>query len=826
MSSKTPSLRSGLRRVAFGTAATLLHADRSGQAARRFHHVLIQRLKGKPKQIQSLAWHAEGRNDLVLALQAWLALAPEKVRQGIPATKIYGKLAALETRMRRQVGFYAPEEAMAFPEVPEVVLTADKFADQTAPADRTLQMEKAALEEFWASVDKMSDRAQGRLRKAYVALAAHRNRAGRQHIARSALQPVLTRWKDYQTAYPLLYKAALQSLEDALDDPNGSPEAGWRIVEDWWAFFESRQEILTAATQAQIWRLLLRFANALQKKGLADEAERAVMPAFEFWEDNAAALTVLARASEARPDWRQAAERWQLYAATMNPVSTKSGTIVAGNAEERARKANFARIALRAARAELALECHVAGRKREFRELAARIVESLPDQRVLKYDPLLLDVARLYVQDALCEDQAFVLPQPETPGKLRNVALCLDILKVSDVHTHSRVIFAMCRNMLRHDPDLHMHIVITNERFAVTTPVVSPSFNPTRNTEIEKRAHAALGDLYGSRFHLHLHHETGLEGVVNSCKQILDLRPDLILWGGGHRGLFSNESRLVRHALFDLVPAAFFYIQANNEVDPKFDMIIARGPHAVEGDPGEATVRIQPYPTIVEEALAGAQSAINPTKVDSKAIISAITGVRMDVRLSEMTKAEMDEFFSILDRVPGAVWHFIGCRSVAAVKKANNELARRVKAGQIKLHTVMPFEAFTSLVGNAALFLHLPGFTGGSGGAAVARRGAVPILTFNHSDVSGRQPPETVFETDNIAGFADLAVTLLQDRARWTEIAQRQIAHTDWIRTTSVQGFHGCLVEAAQLGQKRIADQTRLSEEEPPALQAVQDGSR
>lgn len=823
MASKTPSLRSGLRRAAFGTAATLLHADPSGQAERKFHKVLIGRLKGKPDKIQSLAWHAEERNDLVLALQAWLALAPEKARKSIPATKIYAKLAALETRIRRQVGFYAPKGAMVFPEVPEVVLTADKFADQPVPSARTLRMERAALEAFWATVDTMSDRAQGRLRKAYAGLAAHRNRAGRQHIARSALQPVLARWKDYQTAYPLLYKAALQSLEDELGDPKGSPEAGWRIVEDWWHFFETRQELLTPATQGQIWQLSLRFASALQKKGLWTEAERVVMPAFEFREDNAAALTVLARASEARQDWRQAAERWQLYAAIMNPVSTKSGTIVAENAEERARKANFARKALRVARAELALECHVAGRKREFRELAARIIESLPDQRVLKYDPLLLDVARLYVQDALYEDQVFALPQPETPGKLRNVALCLDILKVSDVHTHSRVIFTMCRNMLRHDPDLHMHIVITNERFAVSTPVVSPSFNPTRDTEIEDRARAALGDLYGSRFHLHLHHETGLEGVVNSCKQILDLKPDLILWGGGHRGLFSNESRLVRHALFDLVPAAFFYIQANNEVDPKFDMIIARGPHAVEGDPGEAAVRIQPYPTIVEEALAAAQTEVNPAKAESKAIISAITGVRMDVRLSELSKAEMNGFFSILDRVPGAVWHFIGCRDVAAVKKANKELARRVKAGQIKLHTVMPFEEFTDLVGNAALFLHLPGFTGGSGGAAVARRGAIPILTFNHSDVSGRQPPETVFEVDNIKGFADMAVELLQDPARWTEIAQRQIAHTDWIRTTSVQGFHDCLVEAAQLGQKRLT--SAMAAPEVPADQKTQDGA-
>lgn len=817
MPSKMTSLRSSLRRAAFGTATTLLHADSSGQMERKFHRALIGRLQGDPKKIQSLAWHAEERGDLVLALQAWRALATEGARKkAVSVTKIFGKLAALETRMRRQVGYYNPDEALTFPEVPEIVLTADKFADQTRPTDRTLRMEKAALVDFWAGVDTMSDRAQGRLRKAYSALAAHRNRAGRQHIACSALLPVLDRWKDYQTAYPLFYKGALQALEEALTAADGSAEQSWKLIADWWAFFAARQDRMKRATLAQIWRLSLRAANSLQKQGQMEASERVMQPAFEFWDDNAAALTVLARASEARGDWRQAAERWQLYAAIMNPVSTKSGTIVAENAEDRARKASFARMALRTVRAQLALECHAAGQIREFRELAVRIVESLPDQRLLKYDPLFLEVARLYVQSALREDLVYA-PEPEVPGKLRRVVLCLDILKVSDVHTHSRVIFTMCRNLLRHDPDLHMHIVITNERFAVSAPVVSPSFNPTRDAEIEDRARAALGEFYGSRFHLHLHRETGLEGVVNSCKQVIDLSPDLILYGGGHRGLFSNESRLVRHALFDLVPAAFFYIQANNQVDAKFDMIIARGPHAIEGEPGEVEVRVQPYPTIVEDALAAAQSAVDPAKADSKTIISAITGVRMDVRLGELTRAEMDGFFSILDRVPGTVWHFIGCRDVAAVQKANKELANRVKAGQIRLHSVMPFEEFTGLVGNAALFLHLPGFTGGSGGAAVARRGAVPILTFNHSDVSGRQPPETVFEIDNIAGFADMAVSLLQDRDQWVNIARRQIAHTDWIRQTSVQGFHDCLEEAARLGHQRLFGEDVT----PPAASAA-----
>src|SRR5690606_15309733 len=140
---------------------------------------------------------------------------------------------------------------------------------------------------------------------------------------------------------------------------------------------------------------------------------------------------------------------------------------------------------------------------------------------------------------------------------------------------------------------------------------------------------------------------------------------------------------------------------------------------AIEGDPGTATIRVQPYPTIVEEHLVAAQAAPDPGKARGRIIVSAITGVRMDVRLKEFSAREMNDVFSILDAHPGAVWHFVGTTDPAQILRANRNLAKRVKAGQVVLHPVLPFDDFCALVGRAALFLHLPGFTGGSGGAAV-----------------------------------------------------------------------------------------------------------
>ncbi|WP_425041401.1 hypothetical protein [Primorskyibacter sp. S187A] len=795
MVSLRSSLRSGVKRTLFGTAAALHKRDPSGQSEARFWRKIIARMHNKPEQLQSLGWQAEEQGNLRLAFDVWAALSLTK-------SKLRGKGLRKLIRMERNIRLAS---LLQGDRVGQALTAFDMPlppADDTEPVSGDLAQLQASVEAFWQGADRLEPPQQSRLCKACAALAAAENRAGRSTTAVFTLQPVLSCFPAYQTVYPQVYKALLEMLMNAYQT-QAQTEPVWALLAQWDLFLETRAAHVGDATSDQLWQFALRYGHRLLDMDESDAAARLIAPLQERREDSAGALSLTARMAERRADWEAAARDWQLYAAIMNPVSTKSGTIKAQNAETRARQANVGRTGLRRVRVEQALDAHKAGQMRAFREMAVRIVESLPDQRLLKYDPRILEVARLYVQDALREEGLFT-PSVGNAG-LRRVVIAMDILKVSEVHTHSRVIFTMCRNLLLHDPGLEIHVVITHERFAVTTPVVAEAFDPTRDADVEERARAALGDLFGARFHLHSHLAPGLEGVAEVAQHILALTPDVVLYGGGHRGLFSNESRLVRHVLYDLLPAVFFYIQANNEVDPKFDMIITRGPHAVEGDPGRATIREQPYPTIVDAALSAAQQPVDPAKHESKTLVSAITGVRMDVRLSEMGAEEMAGFFSILDRVPGAVWHFIGCRDIKMVRAKNPEIARRMTEGQIVLHTVMPFEDFTDLVTQASLFLHLPGFTGGSGGAAVARRAAIPILTFNHSDVSGRQPPETVFETDNIAGFAEMAVGLLEDADAWVGIAERQIAHTNWIRETSVQGFHGCLSEAARLGRDRLA---------------------
>lgn len=531
-------------------------------------------------------------------------------------------------------------------------------------------------------------------------------------------------------------------------------------------------------------------------------------------------LRHLALTAERREDWADAMTQWRHLALASLPERRESDDPLTapavltppqpGAAEEDAlRKARYALSGLRRARARRAVELYGQGRDRAAAELVARVVEALPDHRVLKNDPAILEAASTWLRRALAEDGYGPGRAGTQPGRPpRCIVFCIDVLKISSVHTHARVLFSICRNLLELDPGITTHLVVTRERFAATTPIMSSAFDPGRTALAETQARAALGPLFGTRFHLHMLDSYGLEGVAGTCRRILDLGPDVILYGGGHRGFYSNESRLVRHALFEHLPTAFFYIQSNNQVDPRLDMIIARGPHRIDGDPGQARVRVQPYPTIDPTEHEPPLPVVDPSKRRSQVIISAIAGLRMNQRLAQQDRSTLEALFGILDAAPEAVWHFIGASDPEAMARDLPVIGRRVAQGRIVIHPVLPFARFTEMVSNAALFIHPPGFTGGSGGAAVAREAGIPILTTRDSDVSGRQPPETIFAGTEMKALARKGAALLREDAAWEKVVRSQIAHKAWIRETAAQGFYDCLTEAMEAYEARRKAET------------------
>lgn len=423
--------------------------------------------------------------------------------------------------------------------------------------------------------------------------------------------------------------------------------------------------------------------------------------------------------------------------------------------------------------------------------LLTRVLDDLAGPHELKTDPQLLDSLRDYMEEMVPLRENRALRSPP-----QSIVICLDILKIAKGYTHARAVFSICTNLLHADPALRIDLVISNEHLATDHQATEPD-----TAALTALTEKAMRHFFGTRFFLHVQHQRGLGAVVTGCQTILDLNPDLVLFGGGHRGPVSNESRVLRHCLFPRLPVAFFFFQASDQVDDRVDLIIARGPHRIEGYPGSASVQVQPYPTLAR--VAGTPLPHNP---DGPAVIvSAIVGARLEAKLDELGQRKLARFLTLLDARPGTVWHFIGAEDPKRLIAGNRALRARVARGQVIVHPVLPADAFTALAQEARLFLHFPGFTGGSGGAGIARRAAVPILTFDHSDVAGRQPPETVFDQDaDIAPCLTLARQILTDDATAQRITAAQDEYSAWLRAHAAEGFLECLAQACTIGQARL----------------------
>ncbi len=431
-------------------------------------------------------------------------------------------------------------------------------------------------------------------------------------------------------------------------------------------------------------------------------------------------------------------------------------------------------------------------------QLLEQVLQDLDSPNLLKTDRMLLACLRAHVAPLLAGERAGQAPDD---NRLRRLVLCVDILKTAGDYMHGQMILAICANLLKAAEGLEIDLVITNEWRAAGQS--APTGLDDNGPEIMQLAQRMMGAGLGSRFRLHLLADDGLAAITGACQTILALKPDVVLFGGGHRGPVSNESRAVRHCLFDHVPVAFFFFQASDQVDPCSDLVIARGPHRIEGQPGHVAVRVQPYPTRMPDAPLPRVTPPCPPGSPPQ-IVSALVGERLSARLEELGQRDLARFLRLLDVHPQSIWHFIGAPEPDDLCRRNPALARHVARGQVKVHPVLPGAEFDRLVGQASLMLHLPGFTGGSGGAGRARQAGVPILTFRHSDVAGRQPPETVFDERDLAGCIALARRILTDETAAARISAMQSAHSRQLCATAPGAFLDCLSEARERGVARL----------------------
>ena len=320
---------------------------------------------------------------------------------------------------------------------------------------------------------------------------------------------------------------------------------------------------VTDAEQLRIWE---HDARAIHAKGSEHDALEQARVEDSVSPEALHALAVLAMLAEHQQDWRRAVGRWQLLASVTNPITTKSRSHVAQNVAVMMRWTTLARARLRIARCTLAEETRAQGQRRESDELIARIVETTPDQHALKSDKTAVNLVRSYVQDAL-RDDGVAMPPPLATDLVR-IVLCYDVICPLTLDEVIRI----CSDLLRHHPQLSIHLVVSNERFIVSTPMLPPSFDAPDQDTLNTALRGAMPAPFDENLQVTVCSRKGLEGIVGNCTEILSLRPDVIVFAGGQEGPFSPESVIIRQCLYDTLATVQYTPSAQATFDGQSDL--------------------------------------------------------------------------------------------------------------------------------------------------------------------------------------------------------------------------------------------------------------
>ncbi|WP_299930322.1 hypothetical protein [uncultured Pelagimonas sp.] len=452
--------------------------------------------------------------------------------------------------------------------------------------------------------------------------------------------------------------------------------------------------------------------------------------------------------------------------------------------------------------AQLALEELGKGDRVAAAEHMAQAVEAVDYSTYLKVRRDMVDPIVAYARDILETRNAAPRHVPDAP---LNIILCLDVIKISAVHSHKHLYLSLAASLASLDPNITVTLVATYERQISWNAGFEDYYRPDNIAVLRNFIDEKVPEDLRDRISVRYFESFGVRGLINTCEQILNMQPDMILYGGGRTGYHANESLLVRHILHKYVPTGFFFVQSNNDVDELTDVIIARGPHPLNGDPQDALVRYSPYPPFP-----GLQAAVVPDSMktmpqDRKRILTAWVGVRLDKTLHGYQDGEVDQILDLLGQLPEADWHLVGAEDPKNLLKDHKRFQEFRKRGRIIVHPVLNYDEFYHMASSAALFFQPPGFTGGGGGASIARNNSVPILCFEHSDVAPLQPEEFVFAEDLLGDGIEAALKILKSDTARDVLVQQQWALLEARRSEAPQKFYNTMIEGVARYKERRA---------------------
>lgn len=451
--------------------------------------------------------------------------------------------------------------------------------------------------------------------------------------------------------------------------------------------------------------------------------------------------------------------------------------------------------------AQLSLESLQAGDRVAAAEHISQALEAVDYSIHLRVRRDMVDPIVAYARDILKHRGVTPRDVPEAP---RHIIICLDIIKMSAVHSHKHLYLSLAAALVSLDPGVRVTLVATYERQISWNAGFEEYYRADNIEMLRDFIDEKIDEDLRARISVRYFESFGLRGVINTCEELLQMEPDMILYGGGRSGFHANESLVVRHILYKYVPTGFFFVQSNNIVDEVVDVIIARGRHPMNGDPQDAMIRYSPYPPFP-----GLQAAVLPESMatmaqDRQRIVTAWVGVRLDKTLHGYENGEIDRVLDFLDACPEADWHLIGADDPDNLLGNHKRFCSMRARGRIVVHPVLDYDEFYHMASSAAVFFQLPGFTGGGGGASVARKNDVPILCFEHSDVAPLQPREFVFAEDALDDALVAAFRMLNEPETRAALVREQWDMLESRRSDSPRQFYEAMQDGVRNFHQRL----------------------
>ena len=238
--------------------------------------------------------------------------------------------------------------------------------------------------------------------------------------------------------------------------------------------------------------------------------------------------------------------------------------------------------------------------------------------------------------------------------------------------------------------------------------------------------------------------------------KITKFNPNVVLcWGG------TLQSTVFSRYFFENYPTVLIQFQSSNSVNDLFDIYLSQGyVQSFEGRKNPEKWRNHKIPMLVFEKRKTYLKHEVKKSDDEITIVTTLGGGRIEKIINTYNKNTIDNLVSLLNDYSNTRWVFIGVKDLKILFLKDSrfkELYQKEKIDNIAYENDL--RAFYE---HCDIYIHLPNFTGGATGVALAIAENIPVVAYKGTDACNFLDKSVVF--DNLKSYFDFVKKLIGNK--------------------------------------------------------------